>query len=88
MKQVLAAGLSEAIEAIMSRIGRAMGVVHKAEPATINGQPGYLVWDYVIYNEITFLPQDPKHDAVSLLTSMSDDVTSKRFDELVAKYGS
>lgn len=87
-EKVAAAAVVGAVQAILARIGRETGFVHKAEPATINGQAGYLVWDYILYNEISFLPQDPKRDAISLLTSMSDDETSQRFDELVAKYGS
>lgn len=45
-------------------------------PAEINGAKGFLIWDYIIYNEITF--KDMNDNIYSLFSSVSDDETEKQ----------
>ena len=61
------------------------GFIHKTEEAEIGGIRGRLVWDYIVYNEITF--DDAEGNIVSLFTSMSNDKTKAEWDRLVKIYG-
>lgn len=51
----------------------------------MNGQKGRIVWDYIIWNELTF--ENEQGEKASLFTSMSDTETKEKFDLLVDKYG-
>jgi len=62
------------------------GIVHKTAPIMINDEKGLLVWDYVIWNELTFVDQATKSKQ-SLFNSVSDNKTQEEFDRLVSKYG-
>lgn len=62
------------------------GIVHKRHPIIYNGQNGYLVWDYIIWNELTF-ENAHTHEKMSLFNSISDKETEERFNELVGLYG-
>ena len=53
--------------------------------AEINGIRGFLVWDFIVYNEITF--DDAEGNIMSFFTSMSDDETEAEWNRLVRKYG-
>jgi len=66
---------------------RTYGKVCKATPAVINGSKGFLIWDYILFNELTFLNQE-NGMIVSLFTSSSDEETEKRFNHFAEKYGS
>lgn len=66
-------------------ISRMYGIIHKQIPAEINGVRGFLIWDYIIYNEITF--KDVDGNIYSLFKSDSDPETEKKWDELEKKYG-
>lgn len=61
------------------------GVVHKRTTAEINGVRGFLVWDFIIFNEITFDDMDGNY--FSFFTSASDKETEEKWNELVEKYG-
>lgn len=61
------------------------GFVHDRKEAEINGIRGFLVWDSILYNEITF--DDMEGNIMSFFTSFSDDETKAKWDELVAEYG-
>ena len=65
---------------------RTYGVVHKSTPAVMNGYKGFLIWDYIIYNELTFLNSE-NGDITSLFHSFSDDKMNERFNEFARKYG-
>ena len=62
------------------------GIIHDSHPVSIHGKDGWLKWDYIILNELTFEEIDTgkKH---SLFQSLSDKDTKERFDSLVEKYG-
>ena len=59
------------------------GIVKQRKEIMYNGQQGWLVWDYIIYNEITLEYDGNK---ISMFNSMSDDETQKTFDELLKIY--
>ena len=77
--------LIEAIGPTVKEISRMHGIVHKRAAVEINGLKGFLVWDYIIYNEITF--DDESGNIYSFYTSTSDDETEKEWDKLIQKYG-
>lgn len=61
------------------------GIVHKRAEAEINGIRGFLVWDFVVWNEITF--DDMEGHIMSFFNSISDDETEAEWNQLVKKYG-
>lgn len=65
--------------------GRTYGLIHRSETAEIHGTKGYLIWDYIIYNEITF--KDNEGNIVSLYRGVDDKDTEKQWNELVKKFG-
>lgn len=67
------------------KISKIHGVVHKRAEAEINGIRGFLVWDFIAYNEITF--DDAEGNIISFFTSISDDKTETEWNRLVVKYG-
>lgn len=67
------------------KIVKMHGLIHKRVEAEINGIRGFLVWDFVIYNEITF--DDLEGNIISFFTSISDDETEAEWNQLVKKYG-
>lgn len=70
---------------IIERASKTHGFVHKRAEAEINGIRGFLVWDFIVYNEITF--DDAEGNIMSFFTSMSDDETEAEWNRLVRKYG-
>lgn len=77
--------IKETVFEILDRAERTYGVIHDSIPAEINGEKGFLIWDYILYNELTFLNQGGK--ITSLYTSISDDKMKAKFDEYKEKYG-
>ncbi len=77
----------ELTDSLIKKVKRTFGAVHKATPAVMNGNTGFLIWDYIVFNEITFL-NDQTGTITSLFTSFSDEETDNRFDEFKSKYGS
>ena len=65
---------------------RTYGVVHKSTPAIINEEQGFLIWDYIIYNELTFLNSNTG-EITSLFHSLSDSKMEERYNEFAMKYG-
>ena len=49
------------------------GFVHRTAPINYCGEPGLLVWDYIIWNEITFVDNKTKFKQ-SLYSSFSDKI--------------
>lgn len=72
-------------EQIKKTVEKTYGIIHKTAAAEMHGTKGYLYWDYVLYNEITF--KDINGKIVSLYTSFSDKKTENAWNELVKKYG-
>lgn len=65
---------------------RTYGKIHKFTPAVMNGRKGFLIWDYILYNELTFLNQDTDK-FISIFHSFSDEEMEERFNEFAKKYG-
>jgi len=77
--------LRDVIGPAVTYISRMHGIVHKRTTAEINGVKGFLVWDYIIYNEITF--DDVNGNIYSFFSSISDKETEDEWNKLVEKYG-
>lgn len=60
-------------------------IVEKRTEAVINGVCGFLVWDYLIYNEISF--DAPDGSVLSFYSGLSDEKTKAEWNRLVDKYG-
>lgn len=73
------------IEGLFEILKKVHGIVYKRTAAEINGVKGSLVWDYIIWNEITF--DDMEGNIISLFSSASDRDTEKVWEELLKKYG-
>ena len=50
--------LLAAIPEVVQILTKTYGVIHKQIPAEIDGVQGFLIWDYILYNEITFKDMD------------------------------
>lgn len=59
------------------------GFIHKTTEAEIGGIRGRLVWDYIVYNEITF--DDEYGHIISLFTGL-DKATKAEWNRLVDEY--
>lgn len=66
-------------------VKKTYGLIHKRTEAEVNGKKGFLIWDYILYNEITF--QDEDGNIMSFYNSISDKQTEAEWDKLVKKYG-
>ena len=62
------------------------GIVHDSAFVEINGVKGRIVWDYIIFNELTF-EESETEKKLSLFTSANDEETRTKFEEYVKKYG-
>ena len=69
----------------IAEIIRKPGFVHDRTEAQIQGMDGFLVWDYLLYNEIYFETLDGK--MISFYSSISDEETKRKWDKLVELYG-
>ena len=61
------------------------GFIHKRAEAKIGDKKGFLIWDYILYNEITFKSEDG--EIIKFFSSFSDKDTEEEWDRLVKKYG-
>lgn len=61
------------------------GFIHKQTLAEVNGEKGFLIWDFIIYNEITFKTMDGV--IISLFTSISNKETEAEWNRLEQKFG-
>ena len=62
------------------------GIIKESAFVNIDGRKGRLVWDYIVYNELTFECEETG-EKYSLFTSVKDDEIKKRFEEMKSKYG-
>ncbi|RSK28817.1 hypothetical protein EJF36_19125 [Bacillus sp. HMF5848] len=72
----------EDLKSILDYVGKQFGAIHKSAPCNYNGEKGFLVWDYVLFNEITFVNEKTK-EYQSLFTSWSDSKTEEEFNRLL-----
>ena len=73
-------GIVKDVLELVEAIPHIYGLIHKQVPAKIHDEKGFLIWDYIIFNEITF--KDMRGNIYSLFKSMSDSETEKKWDEL------
>ena len=59
------------------------GIVHDSYEFVENGKKIRLVWDYIIWNELT-LEDTETGEKRSIFTSFSDKETKEKFDKIVA----
>jgi len=80
--------IAEMVRMMLDWIGKAkpFGIVHKTAPVNYGGEPGLLVWDFIIWNELTFVDAKTKTKQ-SLFNNFSDKETKKEFDRIVEEYG-
>ena len=73
---------------VQELFGRSYGIVHKSTRAEIDGKMGRLVWDYVLWNEITFKEDDEYGGKIySLGSRFSDQETEELWNKLVKEFG-
>jgi hypothetical protein len=68
---------------IMSEQSQNLGIVEAACQTQRQGQEGFLVWHYVLYNEVSFVATNGHVE--SLYTSICDDYAKTEFDRLKAE---
>ena len=74
------------VEADLTKfVGLGFGIIHKTCEVVMNGNKGSLVWDYIVYNEISFVNEKTR-ETTSLFKSISDKKTEKEFEVLTQKY--
>lgn len=77
--------LKDVVGPVVKEVSRMHGIVYKRTDIEINGVKGFLVWDFIVYNEITF--DDMNGKVYSFFSSFSDEDTEAEWNKLIAKYG-
>lgn len=57
---------------------RMYGQIHLSAPVVMNGEEGFLIWDYILCNELTFLDTE-NGKVTSLYQSLSDTKMEAKF---------
>lgn len=70
---------------LVKKLCPTFGFIHRTEPIKYGEELGFLVWDYVLYNEITFISIDKKI-VQRLFNSTSDKETEEEFNKLVKQF--
>ena len=76
--------LKDVIGPAVKAVSKMHGFIHKRTDVEINGVKGFLVWDFILYNEITF--DDINGNIYSFFSSFSDKDTEREWNKLVDKY--
>lgn len=76
----------DVIEKILAKIEKKFGMVQKTETVIINDKKGLLVWDKILWHEITFVESETNHYQ-SMFQSKKEDEANKEFQRLVEKFG-
>ena len=79
--------LNELVDIVgkVKELAQEEGIVERRVSAEVNGKKGFLVWDYILYNEISFQAEGYKD--ITFFQSFSDKKTELEWDKLVEKYG-
>lgn len=72
---------SNGVKELVKSFSKSFGMIERVDPITINGKQGFLIWDYVLYNEITFVDENDNH--ISMFTSISDSKTEAEFKRIL-----
>lgn len=70
---------------LINHISKQFGVIVDNQPVRINGDDGFLVWDYILFNEITFV-NSRTQQYTSMYTSFSDNKTRDKYNQLLSKF--
>lgn len=70
----------------LKNLNREYAFIHKQGFIKYKGRKGRLVWDYLVFNELTFEDEETG-EQISLGLSASDSTTEAIFNELIEKYG-
>lgn len=70
---------------IPTLLAKKHGFIVKRAPGVYKGTKGDFVWDYIIWNQITFDTEDGK--IVPFFDSISDEDTEKEWHKLTSQYG-
>lgn len=70
---------------VISKVKKTNMIIEKQTEAEINGVRGFLIWDYLIYNEISFDASDGT--VLSFYSGLSDEKTKAEWNRLVERYG-
>ena len=76
-----------AVNEVQKKTKDKYGIIHKQEFIKYRGKEGRLVWDYILFNELTFEDSETG-EQFSLGLSPSDKKTEEIFNEMVKRYGS
>ena len=82
--ELIRKAIPQAIE-IGKKISTTNMIVEKRTEAEINGVRGFLIWDYLLYNEISF--DAPDGSVLSFYSGFSDEKTKAEWNRLIARYG-
>jgi hypothetical protein len=82
MKATVAIQVAKALNELLPDLSRSFGFIEDSKAITLNGRPGFIIWDWIVWNELTFVTDDGKVFQ-SLYTSLSDRKTRAKFDEYV-----
>lgn len=77
--------IGKAAKDIVDGVKNTYGLIHKRAEAEVDGKKGFLIWDYILYNEISFQAEDGS--SLSFFSSFSDEETEIEWYRLVKKYG-
>ena len=62
-------------------------IIDKRAEAEINGVRGFLIWDHLLYHEISFDAMDGSGNVLSFYTSRSKEEIKAEWNRLVDRYG-
>ena len=73
----------------VKRINKNYGFIEKTAKVNIDGVPGKLIWDYILWNDITFETKGKKGKTkqYALYTGLSYGKAKKKWKKLKKKYG-
>ena len=77
--------VGKTVEKAGEKIKSSYGFIHKRTEAVVNGKKGFLIWDYILYNEISF--QDEDGNIIPFYHSVDDALTEVEWYKLEEKYG-
>lgn len=82
------------IDSTFDILGRGYGFIEKKAKVNIDGVPGKLVWNYVLWHDITFETKMKKNGKMGkkkkqyeLYTGLSRKKAKKKWKKLIAEYG-
>lgn len=83
-----------ALDGAFKILDRGYGFIEKKAKVNIDGVPGKLVWDYILWNDITFETKMKKNGKkgkkkkrYELYTGLSHKKAKKKWKKLIAEYG-